>query len=72
MPNSHVSPTFVQNTFNVAIAAVPSWEQARDALDAFDVEGEAGLLRSVAALDPLLKRLDDALRENDLWDVRKV
>lgn len=62
----------VQNTFNVAIAAVPTWIEARDALDELDAAGEAGLLQSIAALDPVLDRMQTALKARDLWDTRQV
>mmetsp|Transcript_5641 Transcript_5641/g.14944 ORF Transcript_5641/g.14944 Transcript_5641/m.14944 type:complete len:356 (+) Transcript_5641:74-1141(+) len=62
----------VQNTFNVAVSTVPSWAEARDALDELDVAGEAGLLRSIAALDPVLSRMEAAIKQRDLWDIRQV
>ena len=62
----------VQNTFSVAVAAVPSWDEARDALDGLDVAGEEGLMNSIIALDPVLKRMEKALRERDMWDERPI
>ena len=62
----------VQNTFNVAVAAVPTWTEARDNLDGLDVAGEEGLMKSIAALDPVLGRMEAALKARDLWDVRQV
>lgn len=62
----------VQNTFNVAISAVPSWIEARDALDNLDAAGEEGLLLSISALDPVLARFEAALKERDLWDQRQI
>ena len=38
----------------------------------FDEGGEAGLLKSIGVLDPVLDRIEDALRANDLWDTRRV
>lgn len=61
-----------QNTFNVAISAVPSWIEARDALDNLDAAGEEGLLLSISALDPVLARFEAALKERDLWDQRQI
>ena len=74
MSSPHARPPrrCVQNTFNVAIAAVPTWIEARDALDELDAAGEAGLLQSIAALDPVLDRMQTALKARDLWDTRQV
>lgn len=62
----------VQKTFGLAVAVVPTWAEAREALAAFDPEGEAGMLRNVAALGPLLLRVEDALHREGLWDRRKL
>lgn len=62
----------VQNTFSVAVAAVPTWAEARDALDGLDAAGEEGLMKSIIALDPVLKRMEKALRERDMWDERPI
>ena len=68
----HSDVLLLQRTFLLAVAVVPSWSEARDALAAFDADGEAGMLRNIAALAPLLSRLQDALRREGLWDVRKI
>ena len=61
----------LQRTFSIAISVVPTWAEAHDRLEAFDIDGEAGLMRSIAALDPVLDRMEAALRSRDLWDVRQ-
>ena len=62
----------IQRTFALSISVVPSWAEARQRLEDFDEGGEAGLLKSIGVLDPVLDRIEDALRANDLWDTRRV
>lgn len=62
----------IQRTFLLAVAVVPTWGEAREALAAFDEDGEAGMLRNIAALAPLLSRIEIALQREGLWDVRKI
>lgn len=62
----------IQRTFALSISVVPSWTEARQRLEDFDEGGEAGLLKSIGVLDPVLDRIEDALRANDLWDTRRV
>lgn len=62
----------VQRTFALSTSVVPSWPEVHDRLEAFDEDGEEGLLRSIAALDPVLDRIEEALRKRGLYDERKV
>ena len=61
-----------QQVFYLAANAVPTWEQAEEYLADFDPEGAAGVLRCVASLAPVCERIEASLKENDMWDVRKV
>ena len=63
----------LQKTFSIATAGlVPSWSEARALLAAFDPEGEAGMLRNVAALAPIVDRISATLHEMQLWDARRI
>ena len=50
---------------------VPSWAEARDLLAAFDPEGEAGCLRNVAELRPILACIRSVMSEMRLEDRRR-
>jgi len=62
----------LQRTFGIATAVVPSWSEAHDRLEEFDVRGEEGLLQNVAALEPVLDRIEGALRDWDMYDTRII
>ena len=45
-------------------------EEAHERLQAFDAEGEEGVLRCVAALEPIVYRIDTQLRRHGLAEPR--
>ena len=56
----------------MATSVVPSWPEVRVRLDNFDMSGEEGCLATVAALHPVLDRIEAALRERDMFDTRVI
>jgi len=61
-----------QNIFFAAVAVVPTWQECHERLAAFDAEGEAGVLRCVEALEPVVERIESSLRTRQLWDTRQI
>jgi hypothetical protein len=59
----------LQKGFAFATALVPSWAEARMLLAEHDAEGEAGMLRCVEALRPILDSTRTIMREMRLWDL---
>jgi hypothetical protein len=57
----------LQRTFAMSTASVGDWPHVLAQLDAFDVAGEAGLLPAVEALDPVLGRIEQAMRARGMW-----
>ena len=55
-------------SFSVAVAVVPHWGEARDRIKTVDPSGEAGLLLAVAAMPPMLERLEAQLRDHGMLD----
>lgn len=62
----------LRKAFKVATALVPTWGEAHDQLAACDDEGEAGVLRCVAVLEPILELIEALLLEHGLWDTCRV
>lgn len=69
--DEHMAPYhgwLLRRSFGVAVAVVPHWGAARDRLQALDPAGEAGLLLAVAAMPPVLGRIEAQLRDRGLLD----
>ena len=66
--HAHFLKTLLQRIFFTATNVVPSWEEARRLLGAFDPEGEAAVVRCVAALAPVVRIIEEQLRAHGLAD----
>ena len=72
---AHISPYhtwLLKKAFKVATALVPSWGEAYDLMSECDAEGEAGVLREIAALSPILAVIESTLKEFQMWDDQRV
>ena len=57
----------LQQTFFLATAVVPSWQEATLKYAAFDVEGEEGVIRGVEQLKLTIARVEEQLKATGLW-----